>query len=579
MPRTPLRAALALALALLLVACGGGGGSAATPAPADSTTAPAATAGAGEPTAAPAAGGGTLRIGRTAAPDSLNPGSGYIVEAFDLWDLVYDTLIRIDLNNQPYPGLAQEWSVSDDGLTWTFTLPEGAAWHDGTPLTSADVKFTYDMLNSFDSFGLLKDYTSLLTEVTAPDPTTVTISFEQPVANSDERFATVYILPQHIWSQLGDEAAVLEFENLEMIGSGPFRMAEYVPGEFTRLSAVKDHYRTPPKIDEVIFRVFGNGDAMVQALRSGEIDLIDVPSNTVVPTLQSDASITVEIGSGLSLSDIFFNIVTPENCPPEDGVCSGHPALQDVQVRQALAHATDKQALIDGILLGLGEPGLSLVTPGHGEAFAGELEDYAFDLERANQLLEEAGYRDSDGDGVREMPGDPATPLNFRYSYPSDQYASDGQRFFELLNDQWSQAGVALTLTPLDSDALAAICCPAFDFDIIRWGWEAGADPASLLYITTTEQIPTGVSEAGYSNPEYDALYQQQLTTIDRAGRTAIIHQMQEILLRDVPYIIPYYGQTVQAYRTGAFDGWVLEPDGRLSLINRLSIVAVSPAQ
>jgi peptide/nickel transport system substrate-binding protein len=400
------------------------------------------------------------------------------------------------------------------------------------------------------------------------------------VANSDERFASVYILPQHIWSQLGDEAAVLEFENLEMIGSGPFKLAEYVPGEFARLSAVKDHYATPPKIDEVIFRVFGNGDAMVQALRSGEIDLmIDVPSNTVVRSLQAEPNLKVEIGSGLNLSDLFFNVVTAENCPPEDGVCSGHPALQDVRVRQALAHATDKQALIDGILLGLGEPGLSLVTPGHGDAYAGELEDYAFDVARANQILEEAGYLDSDGDGVREMPGDPATPLNFRYSYPSDQYASDGQRFFELLNDQWTQAGVALTLTPLDADALTAICCPSFDFDIIRWGWEAGADPASLLYITTTEQIPTGISEAGYSNPEYDALYQQQLTTIDKAERTAIIHQMQGILLRDVPYIIPYYAQNVGVYRTDTFQGWVVDPDGRLDLGDRISILAITPAQ
>jgi peptide/nickel transport system substrate-binding protein len=578
MPRSLRRIAAVLALVVVLAACGGSGGAPPTPAPAEGSAATTAPTAGAEPSS-PAASGGTLRIGQTAAPDSLNPGSGYIVESFNLWDLVYDTLIRIDLKNQPYPGLAQEWSVSEDGRTWTFTLPEGATWHDGTPLTSADVKFTYDMISGFESFGLLKDYTSLLTEVAAPDPTTVTISFEEPVANGDERFATLYILPQHIWSQFADEAAALEFENLEMVGSGPFKMTEYVPGEFTRLAAVKDHYATPPKIDEVIFRVFGNDDAMVQALRADEIDLLDLRSKIVVPTLQSDPNITVAIGSGLSLSDIFFNVVTPENCPAEDGVCSGHPALQDVRVRQALAHATDKQALIDGILLGLGVPGLGLVTPGHGDAYASELQDYAFDLARANQILDEAGYSDSDGDGVREMPGDPTTALNFRYSYPSDQYASDGQRFFELLRDQWRQAGVALTLTPLDADALTAICCPAFDYDIIRWGWEAGADPASLLYIATTEQIPTGISEAGYSSPEYDALYQQQLTTMDRAARVELIHQLQELMLRDVPYIIPWYDQIVQAYRTNAFTGWVTEPDGQLSLFDRLSMVAISPAQ
>ncbi len=561
---------LTLVLALLLAACG------APTAPAGETapTAPPADAPAPD---APAATGGTITIGSTAAPDTLNPGAAYLIEAFDVFELVYDGLITVDLRAQAQPQLAREWSVADDNRTWTFTLHEGITWHDGTPLTSEDVKFTFEMIAGFDSFALLKDYTSLLESVEAPDPTTVVITFSEPVANTDERFSALYILPKHIWEPF-DEAAAGEFENVEMIGSGPFKMAEYRPGEFLRLDAVKDHYLTPPQVDGVIFRVYNNGDAMVQALRTGEVDLIDVPTNTVVRPLQSEASVEVVIGNGLSLSDIFFNVVTPENCPPDDGVCSGHPALQDVRVRQAIAHATDKQQLIDVVLLGLGVPGLSLVTPGHGEAFASQVEDYAFDVARANQILDEAGYADTDGDGVREMPADPATALRLRYSYPSDQ-STDGQRIYELLRDQWAQAGVAIDLTPLDADALTAICCPAFDFDVIYWGWGLGIDPASLLYITTTEQIPTGISEAGYSNPEYDALFQQQLVTIDRAERSALLHEMQEILLRDVPYIIPWYAQTIEAYRSDRFTGFVIDPDGLQNLNSRISLTAITPVQ
>jgi len=585
MPQKTLLATALLLLVLLLAACGGapaGGATApsaepggAAPAVSEATAAP----GAPEATAAPSAGGGTLRIGRTAAPDSLNPGAGYLTESFDLWDLAYDTLIRIDLKGNAYPGLAREWSVAEDGRTWSFKLAEGAMWHDGQPVTSEDVKFTFDMINGFEAFALLKDYTTLLESVAAPNPTTVVVTFSGPVANTDERFSALYILPKHIWEAFPDETAATEFENLALIGSGPFKLAEYKPGEFARLSAVKDHYADAPKIDEVIYRVFGNGDALVQALRTGEIDLIGVPTNTVVRALQAEPTVKVEIGSQRALSDIFFNVVTPENCPPEVGVCSGHPALQDVRVRQALAHATDKQGLIDGILLGLGEPGLSLVTPAQGEGFASELQDYAFDVAKANQMLDEAGYADSDGDGVREMPGDPSKPLALRYSYPSDQMASDGQRFYELLRDQWKQAGVELKLTQLDGDALTAVCCPAFDYDVIRWGWGAGVDPASLLYITTTEQIPTGVSEAGYSSPEYDALFQEQQVTVDKAKRIELIHKMQAVLLRDVPYIIPYYAQNVEAYRSDRFTGWVLEPDGRLALSDRISIIAVTPVK
>lgn len=579
MLRKPLLAVAALLLAALLAACGGAPPAAGVTPPPPGATQPPPAAEATQPPAeaAPAgAAGGTLTIGVGAPPDSLNPGAAYIVEAGYILDAVYDMLYNLDLKNQPYPGLAREWSVAEDGRTWTFTLAEGATWHDGQPVTAEDVKFTFEMIAGFEAFGLYTDYLTQLDSVEAPDAATAVVTFAQPVANADEIFTEIPILPQHIWGEFADETAALEFENSEMIGSGPFRMAEYLPGEFTRLAAVKDHYATPPKIDELIFRVFGNGDAMVQALRTGEVAMIGVPSNTVVRSLQSDPNIKVEIGNGRDLTDIIFNIAEAENCPPEVGVCSGHPALKDVRVRQALAHATDKQALIDGVLLGLGVPGLSLVTPAQGDGFAAQLEDYAFDLERANQILDEAGYADGDGDGVREMPGDPANTLTFRYSYPSDQAGGNGQRHYELLREMWGQAGVALDLTPLDSDALTAICCPAFDFDVIDWGWEATADPASLLNIATTGQIASGVSETGYANPEYDQLYEEQLVTVDRARRVAIIHQMQEILLRDVPYIIPWYSQRVSAYRLDKFQGWVVEPDGLLELTHRLSLVNVS---
>lgn len=561
-----------LALALVLAGCGAGSGGAGP------TAAPA-----GEPTAGPStATGGTLRVGRTASPDSLNPGAAYIAESYDLFLLVYDTLFATDQLLQPQPQLADQWSVAADGRTWTFQLNSGAKWHDGRPVTSEDVKFTYDMIRGLDGFGFLSSYVTLIESVEAPDPATAVITFEQPVANTSERFSSVYILPKHIWEPLldpanpADSTRAVEFENLEIIGSGPFKMAEYKPGEFTRLAAVKDHYRDAPQIDEIIFQVFGNGDAMTQALRAGDIDLMTVPNNTVVRTLQSEANIKVEIGNQLNLTDIIFNTTAPENCPPEDGVCSGHPALRDVRVRQALAHATEKQQLIDVILLGLGVPGLSLVMPGHGDAYASQVQDYAYDLAKANQILDEAGYKDSDGDGVREMPDDPSKPLAFRYSYPSDQN-QDGQRFFETLRDMWAQAGVKIELTPLEADALTAACCPAFDFDVINWGWFAGVDPSSLLYVATTAEIPTGNSESGYANPEYDALFERQQVTVDVAERNKILHEMQAILVRDVPYIIAYYRQAVEAYRSDRFSGWVIKPGGVLSLTARESIIVIRP--
>jgi peptide/nickel transport system substrate-binding protein len=143
----------------------------------------------------------------------------------------------------------------------------------------------------------------------------------------------------------------------------------------------------------------------------------------------------------------------------------------------------------------------------------------------------------------------------------------------------WKQAGVEIKLQAMEADALTQVCCPAFDYDVISWGWYAGVDPSSLLNVPSTEEITTGTSESGYSNPEYDQLYKDQEVTVDPAKRKEILYKMQEILLRDVPYIIPYYRQNSEAYRTDRFQGWVIDPEGLLYLTDRTSLSVITPIQ
>jgi len=164
---------------------------------------------------------------------------------------------------------------------------------------------------------------------------------------------------KHIWSQYDDPTGAVEFENEEMIGTGAFQMLEYGQGEFVHLGAVKDHPINPPKIDEVVFQTFDNQDALVQALVTGQVDMITEMPNTAVPTLRNTENVELVVGAPLApeVTDIIPNQTSEENCPAEDGVCSGHPALKDLTVRKALAYATDKQKIIDVVLLGLGTPG------------------------------------------------------------------------------------------------------------------------------------------------------------------------------------------------------------------------------
>lgn len=528
------------------------------------------TACAGNPTGAPAAdpeqGGteaagstpATLRIGWPGSPDTLNPGTGILAEAYVVYDMVYNTLYKLNFDGTFALDAAENVTTSGDGKTWTFTIRQGLTFHDGQPMTAKDVAFSLNLYKAHEDFPYLNFYTIYFDTIEATDDKTVVLTLTEAIPNLESQLLALYILPEHIWSQHAEGNAAAEFENLEMIGTGPFKMKEYKQNEFVHLVANPEYVAGPPKVAEVIFQTFGNEDALVQALVTGQVDMITEMPNTAVPVLKRTENVAVVSGAplGPSVRDIIFNQLAPENCPPDDGKCTGHPALRDRNVRLALAHATDKQNIIDVAMLGLAQPGLTLVAAGQAYWYNNTLQDYAFDLAKANQILDEAGYKDSDGDGVREMP-DGSQPLTFRMQWPND--IPEAPRIAELLGQSWGQIGVKLEPQAVDPDALTAACCPVFDFDIMIWGWSWGPDPNDPLGVMRTDQIPSGSSETGYANAEYDALYDQQAVELDREKRRDIVFQMQEIVFNDVVYIIPYYQQTVQAYRTDRFTGWITD--------------------
>jgi len=524
-----------------------------------------------------------LRVGLPGFPDSQNPGNAWLTEATDLTELVYSSLVRMDFAGDYYPDLAESWSVSEDGLTWTFDLEPEAVWSDGTPVTAEDVAFTLLAYRDWGEFGYMSGYTTHIADVQATEAHTVAITLDTPLPNFESQVMYAYILPKHIWEPFaGDLDAAVAFENAEMVGSGPFRLEEFQQGEYYRLRANPDYYNGRPVIDEVIFQAYGNLDALVQALRAGDLDMITEMPHTVVASLRGDPNITVATGASRGFRDYIFNLSSAETCPVEDGgVCSGHPALRDLVVRQAMAHAVDKQQIVDVAELGLATPGLGLVPAALGEFYASELEDYAFDPALANQMLDEAGYLDTDGDGIRECPAGmecEGRQLDIVMQIPSD--ITSGPREAELLSKWWGEIGIKMTPQILEPDTVTANCCPTFDFDMLMWGWTSDPDPTFILSILNTEEIPTGMSETAYANPEYDRLFAAQAVEMDEATRFSMVHEMQRLMLEDLPYIIPYYQSEVQAFRIDRFSGWPLPAEGSneiLYLQDPLSLRFVAP--
>jgi peptide/nickel transport system substrate-binding protein len=525
-----------------------------------------------------ACGGGgqpaTVRVGWAGSPDTLNPGTAVLSEAYIIFELIYDSMYELNLDGTFTLSLADSVSVSDDNLTYTYKIHDGIKFHDGEPLTAEDVAFTYNFYRDNVDFPYMNGYTIYFDTIEATADNEVVITLTEAIPNIDAQLVFLYVLPKHIW----EAANPIEFENVEMIGTGPFKMVEYAQNEFVHLAANKDHFRTPPKVDEVIFQTFESNDALVQAIRTGQVDMITEMPATAVKTLRGESNVEVVVGAPFAptVTDIILNQIDPENCPTDEGgICSGHPALRDRNVRLAMAHATDKKKIIDVVQLGLASPGMTLIPDGLGVWFNDGLTDYEYDVAKANQILDDAGYMDTDGDGIREMP-DGTNPLNYRLNWPSDSI--DAPRTAELLSEMWAEIGIETQLQAVDPDALTAQCCPAFDFDIMIWGWGSDPDPNLLLGVMTTEQIPTGSSETGYSNPEFDELFAQQATELDKENRVALVRQMQEIVHNDVVYIIPYYDPNIQAYRTDRFTGWITDQP-KVELADTTSLVVIEPVQ
>ncbi len=516
-----------------------------------------------------------VRIGTSVSPDTLNPGNAILAASYSIFELVYDSMYELNLDGSFRLTLAESATVSDDGTVWTFKIRDGIKWHDGEALTAEDVSWTYNLYKDTPEYPYLNGYyTTYFDSVTSNENNEVILTLTEAIPNIESQLVFLYILPKHIW----ENENKLEYENTAMIGSGPFKMAEYSQNEFVRLTANKEHFETPPKVDEVVFQTFESQDALVQAIKSGSVDMITSMPNTAAQSLKEEENIELVVGAPFSpgVTDIIFNQIDPENCPTEEGgICTGHPALLDRNVRLAMSHATDKQKLIDLILLGLGTPGLTLIPDGIGVWYNSSITDYEYNVEKANQILDDEGYIDTDGDGVREMP-DGSRPLTFRLNWPNTD--TDAPRMAELLAEMWGAIGITLETGAVDPDALTAQCCPAFDFDIMIWGWASDPDPSALLYVYTSEAIPYGSSETGYSNPTYDELYAQQQVTLDFEARKDIVWEMQKMVHDDVVYIIPYYASSVQAFRTDRFTGWITD-QSKLELSDVTSLVVIEPVK
>ena len=345
------------------------------------------------------------------------------------------------------------------------------------------------------------------------------------------------------------------------MGSGPFQTVEFKKGEYVRMVANKDYWRGAPKIDEVLFQTYTNADTMVQDFKLGGLDAIWSPPESQMKSLAVDAGTEAISYNTKGFDELAFNCFTGAKS-------KGAKALTDPAFRRALNWAVDKQKIVDFAYGGLGNTGTSIIQSDyygdpdwHWEPPADV--KYGFDLEKAKQLLDQAGYKDVNGDGFREDKA--GKPMKLRLWARSESTTS--QNAGRLLAGWFKDVGLKINFETLDdgamSDAIYAYDGADYapDFDMFLWGWGGGIDPNFILSVFTSDQVGSW-SDCGYANPEYDRLDVEQATTIDKTQRKQLIDQMQQILYQDSPYIVLVYAHDTEAYNTSRWTGWVRSPAG-----------------
>ena len=458
--------------------------------------------------------------------------------------------------------LAESWEISEDGLTYTFTLRQDMTWSDGTPITSADILYSWEAIKA-GAEGLIDVPGSYIIDPTgatgvldvqAPDDFTVVVTMASPECTSLSYAASIVPAPSHVLPEdvttLGDS----EFNLAPSVTRGPFTFGEFRPGE--QVSLVNDP--TFPAVDTVlgyvapegfIYRTVPDATVMVEQFLAGELNTIDGPSVARRQDIRN-SSATVYSYPGNAWDYLAMNLADPNNPqnafdeagnPIDQG---NHPIFGDVRVRQAIARAIDIESIIDAAVFNEGERMTSFLIPASW-AYADDLAPIPFDPEAAAAMLDEAGWVDADSD--------PATPRVAQGA----EFAEDGTEFVftlytnegntrreaigTLVQDQLAQIGIRVDFQTIDFNTLLDIM-DSQTYDSLILGWRNGYpdDPdATQLFTPASDVIGSGSDFTSFNNERFNELNTQakSLAGCDPAERAAIYGEMQQIMQEELPYI------------------------------------------
>ena len=529
----------------------------------------------------PDAGKVTLRLGWNEGPLNLNPFIGYSA-SYEVWLLNYDTLVAVGADGLPSKetGLAEDWELSPDQKTWTFHIRPGVKWQDGEPLTAGDVAFTFNTI--IDNDMSLAIYLKDIEKAVAVDDTTLKVYCTQPKANMLLTQVYIYILPEHIWGKLDPKAMESTFRNpVPIVGSGPFQTVEFKKDDYVKLVRNPTFWGKQPTIDEVVFSYYTNTDTMVQDLKSGAVDGAQVIPPEQFKRLESEPGI----------ESIAFPLYNWEyidvNCYDSPNSL-GNPVLKDPAFRVALAWAIDREKCAELGWSGYAQAGYGIFPEKGWPASADPYyqpdaaDTIGFDLDKAKQLMADAGYTDTDGDGILNDPKNGGKDIKLRLW--ARDISPESQVQGKLIASWLQDIGLEIEYTVVDEGALGDSVWNykgdtyAPDYDLALWDFMGYIDPGDSAACFTTDQIEN-YNEMNWSNAEYDRLTVAQYREMDSAKRMGLLKQAQGVMYAEQPMIVIDYPSVLQAVDTSRWEGWQPYVGGSVwnNFLDRRSYLELKP--
>ncbi|MEZ4674222.1 MAG: peptide ABC transporter substrate-binding protein [Caldilineaceae bacterium] len=498
-------------------------------------------------------------------PELLNPYIATQTAAGEALTFIIEGLLNVDPDGNRFPVLAKEVPsvdnglVSEDGMMVTYNLKEGILWSDGEPFTCDDVLFTYEAVTNPESGAVSTTGYDQIASVECPDELTVVVTFNEFYAPFLSLFGS--IMPRHA---TGDPADMVNWDYNRMpTGTGPFKLVGWDSGDQIRLEANENYrdYPEKPLVDRVIIRIIESREVGKALITSGEIDILWDLTEADTPDFADNPSVIANITPGAGTERLLINLADPTLDATDDPLNHPHPILGDLRVRQAIQFGIDKQLLVDELLFGATTVGVSELSIGWAKC---DIAESVYDPEQAKALLDEAGFTDEDGDGVRECHdcqyAEEGTPLRLKYQTTTgNQLREESQ---QLVIEMMKEIGVEFYIENVPSDELfGSWANNAFrkhgNFDILMYTTSDGIDPQSQMFgYFHSSQIPlesnggTGFNYSRWINATADAALEAAGATPDEAERVAQYQIACEQIDAELPHIYLYDRSEVHLSRS-----------------------------